>query len=1055
MPKAPLHTVVWSAADQCYWISIHNQPAGRLRPDDDAALQRWLASQTAFVFHGASGRLNVHQEARPRGGRYWYAYGVSRQGKRKRYLGRTEDVTAARLEQIAGELTQSQAQVPAAISMSTDADTRTAPASVPLLFTKLIRPRAPAALVVRERLLRQLDSVLSHRLTLLSAGGGWGKTSLLSQWASQHLHPVAWISLDLLDNDLTRFWVALISALQTCIPSVGAVAIGMLQSAERPSSRVILTTLLNDLAAMPAPTPIVLVLDDYHVIDDRAIHESMAFLLEHLPSHLHIVLATRSDPDLPLARWRVRGELLELRMGDLRFSETETATFFKQALGEGLGDDAVRSLQRRTEGWVAGLQLAALALRHQADRAAFVEAFTGSHRYLFDYVREEILARHAPPVQRFLLQVAVPRRINAALCAVLTEHPNSQAMLEQLEANNLFLEPLDAERRWYRLHDLFREVLLARLQAIEPELVPRLHQRAARWYAEQGELREATAHALAAHDFTAALDLIERAAPQLWLRGEAQMVHAWLHALPDDIFWRGVRLALDAALQLPEALRPTDTAAFSRVQIQVEHTLARVEAGLRTQQALRLRETEAALLRRRLRLLRALIEMRAIVQQGDIARLRLLAEETVRLSEHDTVNWRLMALSLMFWLVFTFRQEEPRLIPLLLNVKAQAIEAGEHVAAIRAMAYLAHLYGHGGQLRQFEQECLEGLAFAKRVGVHTVALANMHLNLAETYYAWNRLQEAAESLHAGLQIAQAWEHTDLLLWGYTQLARLELARDDMVAMDRAIQQAEEVVQREQFMHWAPTVTAARVRYWLATGDQERAVRWSVQIELDQRTLTHAQDAVVFAQVRVALARQHYVQALETLERFATRLDQPGHIPITIEFLTLYLVALHLAAKRAQARHVAARLLSLTEPEDHVRVYLELGEPMRRALQGLYDTPRDEDDALPPRAAAFIAKLLAIFDQGSGIRDQGSGALRPAPDPQPLAPLLEPLTQREQEVLRLLVAGASNSEIASELVISLATVKKHVSNILGKLGVANRVQAIAHARPHLEEQNATT
>jgi LuxR family maltose regulon positive regulatory protein len=915
-----------------------------------------------------------------------------------------------------------------------------------LLTTKLIPPRIPTVLVVRDRLLQQLDAALTHRLTLLSASAGWGKTTLLSAWASKQAHPIAWVSLDELDNDLTQFWVALITALQGCVPAVGRVALAMLQSFERAPLSAILTVLLNDLASIPEPAPILLILDDYHVIKDSAIHEALTFALDHLSAHVHVVLATRVDPELPLSRWRVRGELLELRAADLRFTAAEATTFFTHALGDALAEDDVQLLEQRTEGWIAGLHLAALAMRQRVDRSAFVQAFTGSHRYLLDYVQEEILSRQPLQVQRFLLQTAVLRRMNATLCTALTEDTTSQTMLEWLERHNLFVVPLDDERQWYRLHDLFREVLLARLHATEPDSVPRLHQRAAQWYAEQGELREAIAHALVAHDFAYAVDLIERAAPQLWLRGEVQTVHTWLHALPDDIFWRHARLALDAALRLPQGLRPTDTAAFTRAQIQVEQTLARVEAGLCAQRELHLTETEVALLRRRLRLLRVLIDMRAIVLQGDVAGLRLLAEEAAGLSEQEEVNWKLMGLSLMFWLAFTFQQEEPRLIPRLLDVKEQAIQAGEHAATIRAMVFLAHMYGCTGRIHQFEQECLEGLARAKRLGVHTDALGNLYLNLAEAYYAWNRLEEAAGSLHAGLRVAQTWEHMDLLLWGYTQLVRLELARDDVAAADRTLQQAEEVVQREQFMHWAPTVAAARVRYWLATGDEARAEHWSAQTELDPHTLTPAQDAVVFAQIRICLARQHYPQALETLERFAAQFDRPGHVPTTIEFLALYLVALHHAGKRAQARTVAARLFSMTESEDNIRVYLEAGEPMRQVIQSLGDTPGDEEDGLPPRSVALVAKLLAAFPRTAspGLRTEYQ-----RPEPSALSPqssaLAEPLTRREQEVLRLLVAGASNQEIASELVISLWTVKKHVSNLLGKLGVTSRTQAIARAR----------
>jgi LuxR family maltose regulon positive regulatory protein len=341
-----------------------------------------------------------------------------------------------------------------------------------VLATKLIYPRLPAALVARDRLVAALHQALSHRLTLVAASAGWGKTTLLSAWAHSVTHAVAWLSLDELDNDPKRFWAAFISALRARTPEVGALALAMLHSPERPSLTAVLTALLNTIPTEDQSPPLVLVIDDFHVITDEAIHESLTFLLEHLPPHLHVVLATRVDPDLPLARWRARGALLEIRAADLRFTHAEAHSFFAQTLGDTLAEDDVQRLEQRTEGWVTGLQLATLVLRQHAHPSTFVHTFAGTHRYVLDYVQAEILARQEPHVQRFLIQSAVLRRMNAALCAAVTNEPHSQTMLEALERSNLFVVPLDDERQWYRMHDLFREVLLARLQATAPALIP-------------------------------------------------------------------------------------------------------------------------------------------------------------------------------------------------------------------------------------------------------------------------------------------------------------------------------------------------------------------------------------------------------------------------------------------------------------------------------------------------------------------------------------------------------------------------------------------------------
>jgi len=518
MPRVPLHVLIWSIDRTIYELYSRGQLAQRFRPGDNDRWQTWLAARAAFVFHGRAGRINLHNEQRTRTKRYWYAYHATGQ-RTKRYLGSTANLTLDHLEQVAGEMSGAHVSAPPAsrAQMPTALSDVARKAEQPLLLaTKLAPPRLPAALVVRGRLLRQLAAVPAHRLTLLSAAAGWGKTTLLSTWAAEHSHPVAWVSLDAQDNDPTLFWSAVIVALHKGVPEVGATALAMLHAPQSPPLTTVLTSLLNDLTFAVVPSaPILLILDDYHVIDDQIIHESLTFLLEHLPEQGCLVLASRVDPDLPLARWRVRGELLEIRAADLRFTAAEATAFFTQSLGEELAEDDVRLLEQRTEGWIAGLQLAVLAMRQRADRAAFVQLFTGGHRYLLDYVQEEILQLQPLPVQRFLLQTAVVPRMNAALCEALTGEPLSQAMLDWLERHNLFVAPLDDRRQWYRMHDLFREVLLARLHATEPQLAPRLHKRAARWYAAQGAQREAIVHALAAVDVAYAADLIERSSPAL------------------------------------------------------------------------------------------------------------------------------------------------------------------------------------------------------------------------------------------------------------------------------------------------------------------------------------------------------------------------------------------------------------------------------------------------------------------------------------------------------------------------------------------------------------
>src|SRR5579872_1368946 len=414
------------------------------------------------------------------------------------------------------------------------------------LVTKLAIPPVRSDLVARPRLTNQLQRAIQRPFTLIAAPAGFGKTTVLSTWIENAPFPAAWVSLESGDDDLTRFWLYVFTALERIHPGSGASALALLHGSDPqrlPSMETILTVWINGLATLPHEEA-VLILDDYHLITAPPIHQSVTYLVDHLPHRLHLVIATRADPPLPLARLRARGHLIEIRVADLRFTAEETTAFLVRTLGLHLSGEDIAAIEARTEGWIAGLQLAALSMQGRKDISAFLKAFTGSQRYIIDYLTEEVLARQPELVQTFLLQTAILERLQGSLCEAVIGRHGGQAMLEQLEQANLFLTPLDDERLWYRYHQLFAEALRHRLQRKHSALVPELHRRASAWYEQQGLTHDAVHHALVASDFTQAARLIERAFNALVRRGEIATLQRWAAALPNDLVRSSIELSV-------------------------------------------------------------------------------------------------------------------------------------------------------------------------------------------------------------------------------------------------------------------------------------------------------------------------------------------------------------------------------------------------------------------------------------------------------------------------------------------------------------------------------
>src|SRR5256886_6181185 len=512
---------------------------------DTAAWFAWLETASTFSFGSSEGLFTARREqaGHKRGGWYWKAYRKQHGKLSSRYLGKSETVTLARLQTVAQALAD--ALVEPAPDTDADAARPSAQAAAPgmrsdalalLLSTKLHRPLPRAHLVRRPQLAARLTQGVMGQLTLVSAPAGFGKTTLLAQWFAESGMPVAWLSLEAGDNELVRFLSYLIAALQTLDPHLGAVALALLQMPPPASAETVLTLLTNDVGSHGRDGgDFVLVLDDYHVIEAKPVDHALTFLLGHLPPQMHLVIATREDPDLPLARLRARGHLTELRATDLRFTASEAAGFLTQVMGLNLSTEDIAALEDRTEGWIAGLQLAALSMQGHQDIPGFIRAFAGDNRYIVDYLVEEVLQRQPESVRSFLLQTSMLDRLHGSLCDAVTGQEEGNALLQALERGNFFVVALDDKRHWYRYHHLFAEVLSAHLLAEQPDQVATLHRRASAWYEQNDLPSDAIRHALAACDFERAAGLVELAGPAIGRNRQEATVLDWLRALPDEL----------------------------------------------------------------------------------------------------------------------------------------------------------------------------------------------------------------------------------------------------------------------------------------------------------------------------------------------------------------------------------------------------------------------------------------------------------------------------------------------------------------------------------------
>jgi len=915
-----------------------------------------------------------------------------------------------------------------------------------LLSTKLFIPPTRTNLVNRHRLIERLDAGLDNKLTLISAPAGFGKTTLISNWINtldartaeqgaqrfEHVR-AAWVSIDERDNDPTLFWHYIIAALQTILPKFGENVQTMLNSATTFSHEVVVTILINEFVEVHqndgASTKFLIILDDYHLITNQIIHDSLNFMLDHLPPFLQLVITTRADPPLKLSYRHGRLEVNQIRAADLSFSSDESAEYLNEQIGLDLSFNDIEALENRTEGWIAGLQLAALSLQEQADKHKFVLDFTGDDRYIADYLIDEVLQKQPPHIQEFLMKTSVLNQLCGPLCEVLTGQDQSQSILNQLERYNLFLSPLDNRREWYRYHSLFADLLRQRLRkSRNEEQISKLHILASEWYVNWGEIIEAVDHAILGKAHSQAAQLIEQQSEEIFKQFKLNTLVKWIQVLPQNILesrpilcmiYAWALLALGQLRETEDCLQVIENTIGSSTRDVSSQTLEILDA-----------DTRGALLE--------ILTVRSVIaiNRFDIpTTLKLCQIIEPWLVDNDQPHFYNPAFSLRtvvlfnLGLAFEFSGDSNAAEAAFQEAATLSIEQKNIHILPMAISHLGQLQVLQGSLYQADNTYRQALKSGAQItGKHSPVAGIAEIGLGILYYEWNELEKSHQHFIAGIELGKQWNNSEILLAGHFGLARLDLTQGNFARAFALLKELETILSDNQAQMLLPAVHAFRARLWIYQGNLTDANRWlqSANLQLDG-TLTYLQESDYITYARFLIAGQQWDDADRLISHLIEFADSGNRNTRIIELLILQSLVQQGQGQSRRAEETLARALKIAEPEGYIRTFLDEG-PALVAL--LYPLVADATSSAYTREILRAFRMQEIESQE--IEDSQSD-------------LIEPLSDREIEVLQCLAEGLSNREIALKLTVSLSTIKTHTRNIYGKLGVNSRTQAIAQAK----------